>query len=187
MRFLWPWAVEGGVYLTIAVQLFSFKLFIYLLGFAEPSMQHAEGSFCCSLWDLVSWPGIKPRPPALGAQSLSHGTTGKACLFSFDGCQERGPLWRKPCCLMEHWEQSRMSLRLWSRTLGDGANERECKGRSSNVRWGGRTSSSLGQWKPDHRPSSGFCSCPSPILSIWVAWGKPLLPPPRTQFPYELS
>ena len=26
----------------------------------------------CGTWDLVSWPGIEPRPPALGAQSLSH-------------------------------------------------------------------------------------------------------------------
>ena len=29
----------------------------------------------CGLWDLVPGPGIKPRPPALGAQSLSHWTT----------------------------------------------------------------------------------------------------------------
>ena len=29
----------------------------------------------CSMWDLVSCSGIKPRPPALGAQSLSHWTT----------------------------------------------------------------------------------------------------------------
>ena len=29
----------------------------------------------CSIWDLVLCPGIKPRPPALGAQSLSHWTT----------------------------------------------------------------------------------------------------------------
>ena len=29
----------------------------------------------CSMWDLVSQPGIKPRPPALGAWSLSHWTT----------------------------------------------------------------------------------------------------------------
>ena len=27
------------------------------------------------MWDLVPWPGIKPRPPALGAQSHSHWTT----------------------------------------------------------------------------------------------------------------
>ena len=33
------------------------------------------GSFSCGIWDLVSWPGIKPGPPALGAQSLSHWTT----------------------------------------------------------------------------------------------------------------
>ena len=30
-----------------------------------------------SLWDLVPWPGIEPRPPALGAWSLSHWTTGE--------------------------------------------------------------------------------------------------------------
>ena len=29
----------------------------------------------CSMWDSVPWPGIKPRPPALGAQSPSHWTT----------------------------------------------------------------------------------------------------------------
>ena len=27
------------------------------------------------VWDLVPWPGIKPRPPALGAWSLNHCTT----------------------------------------------------------------------------------------------------------------
>ena len=29
----------------------------------------------CGMWDLVPWPGIEPRPPALGARSLSHWTT----------------------------------------------------------------------------------------------------------------
>ena len=29
------------------------------------------------MWDLVSWPGIEPRPPALGAWSLSHHITRK--------------------------------------------------------------------------------------------------------------
>ena len=29
----------------------------------------------CGLWDLVSWPGIKPRLPTLGAQSRRHWTT----------------------------------------------------------------------------------------------------------------
>ena len=31
----------------------------------------------CGMWDLVPWPGIKPRPLALGAQSLTHCTTRK--------------------------------------------------------------------------------------------------------------
>ena len=29
----------------------------------------------CGLWDLVPWPGIELRSPALGAQNLSHWTT----------------------------------------------------------------------------------------------------------------
>ena len=29
----------------------------------------------CSMWDLVPWLGIKPRPPVLGAWHLSHWTT----------------------------------------------------------------------------------------------------------------
>ena len=29
----------------------------------------------CSMWDLVPWPQIEPRPPAMGAQSLNCWTT----------------------------------------------------------------------------------------------------------------
>ena len=29
----------------------------------------------CGMWHLIPWPGILPRPPALGAWSLSHWTT----------------------------------------------------------------------------------------------------------------
>ena len=29
----------------------------------------------CGMWDLVPWPGIEPRPPALGLRSLSDYTT----------------------------------------------------------------------------------------------------------------
>ena len=38
----------------------------------------------CIMWDLVPWAGIKPRPPALGAQSLSYWTTREVpliCIF----------------------------------------------------------------------------------------------------------
>ena len=35
----------------------------------------------CSVWDLVPWPGIEPRSPALGAQSVSQWTTREVPLF----------------------------------------------------------------------------------------------------------
>ena len=34
----------------------------------------AVSSLSCSMWNLVPWPWIKPGPPALGVQSLSHWT-----------------------------------------------------------------------------------------------------------------
>ena len=40
-------------------------------------------SFPCCMWDLVPWPGMEPRPPVLGAQSLSHWTTRKSLTISF--------------------------------------------------------------------------------------------------------
>ena len=41
---------------------------------AGSSLRH-EGSFSCGMWDLVPWPGTKPRPPVLGGWSLSLWTT----------------------------------------------------------------------------------------------------------------
>ena len=35
----------------------------------------APGLSSCGMWNIVSWPGIEPRPPTLGAWSLSHWTT----------------------------------------------------------------------------------------------------------------
>lgn len=32
-------------------------------------------SLSCGKWDLVPWAGMEPKPPALGAQSLSYRTT----------------------------------------------------------------------------------------------------------------
>ena len=34
----------------------------------------AFGISSCGVWDLSPSPGIEPRPPALGAQSLNHWT-----------------------------------------------------------------------------------------------------------------
>ena len=42
-------------------------LFFFLNLFAVPGLSFG-------IWDLVPWPGIKPEPPVLGAQSLSHST-----------------------------------------------------------------------------------------------------------------
>ena len=74
--------------------VFVFSIFLAALGLSCGmqdlwSSSHHTGSFgyslrtlSCGMWDLVSWPGIKPRPPALGAWSLSHWTTRKApCAF----------------------------------------------------------------------------------------------------------
>ena len=38
------------------------------------SLQHA-GSFVKGMWSLAPWPGIEPKPLAMGAWSLSHWTT----------------------------------------------------------------------------------------------------------------
>ena len=49
------------------------RLLLYLAGprFGCGMQNH----FSCHMWDLVPWPESKPRPPALGARSLSHWTT----------------------------------------------------------------------------------------------------------------
>ena len=55
---------------------------MYLFYCARSKLQHlgsliftvACGILCCGLRDLVPQPRIKPRPPALGAESLSHWT-----------------------------------------------------------------------------------------------------------------
>ena len=46
----------------------------------QKSDRTEHGIFSCGMWDLVSWAGVEPRPPALGAQSLSHWTTEKSLL-----------------------------------------------------------------------------------------------------------
>ena len=63
-----------------------------------------------ALWhsDLISWPGVKPRSPALGAQSLSYWTTREvptSATFSVELMSVRG----KKCC--PHNIQSSDSLR----------------------------------------------------------------------------
>ena len=40
-----------------------------------PVLSCGKQTLGCGMWDLVSWPGIEPRPSALGARILSHWTT----------------------------------------------------------------------------------------------------------------
>ena len=44
-------------------------IFIYL---AVPVLSCSMWTLTCGMWDLVLWPGIEPKPPALGDWSLSH-------------------------------------------------------------------------------------------------------------------
>ena len=55
-------------------------IFIYL---AVPGLVEACGIFSCSMWNLIPWPGIKPRTTALGAWNLSHWTTKEVPKMSF--------------------------------------------------------------------------------------------------------
>jgi len=66
-----------------------FKIFIYLAvvglswsTWGLPFLSGARGIFscgmrtlCCNVCDLLLWPGMEPRLPALGVWSLSHWTT----------------------------------------------------------------------------------------------------------------
>ena len=62
--------------------LFFFLIFIYLF-WLHQVLVAARGIFIAAhrllvaacMWDLVPRPGMEPRPPALGAQSLTHWTT----------------------------------------------------------------------------------------------------------------
>ena len=49
----------------------------------------------CGLWDPVPWSGIRPGPPALGVQNLSHWTTRKVLKI----------LWSFPCSSCLHLTQ----------------------------------------------------------------------------------
>ena len=69
----WRWVIHR---LNSLLGLGSFFfLNIYLFIWLHQVLIVAHGIFSCGMWDLVPWPGIELRSPALGAQSLSHGTT----------------------------------------------------------------------------------------------------------------
>ena len=63
-------------HLKILFFFFFFKDYLLLF------ILSAQG-LSCNMWDLVPWPGVEPRPPALGAWSLSHWSTREVPWKSF--------------------------------------------------------------------------------------------------------
>ena len=61
-----PACLVNVLYNNVTAPQFTFLVFFNIF---------AVLGLSCNMWDLVPWPGIKPRPPALGAWSLSHGIT----------------------------------------------------------------------------------------------------------------
>ena len=53
--------------------LFFFNIYLFI--WPHWVLVLAHGVFSCGTWDLVPWPGIEARTPAMGAGSLSHWTT----------------------------------------------------------------------------------------------------------------
>ena len=53
-------------------------LFVYLVA---PGLSCGMQTLSCSIWELVPWPGIKPRPLALGAWRLSYWTIREVSVF----------------------------------------------------------------------------------------------------------
>ena len=77
-------------YKDLLLLLFFKKIFIYLFGCTGSYLRHTGslvvackllGAAC--MWDPVPRPGIKPGPPALGAQSLIHCATREVPRISF--------------------------------------------------------------------------------------------------------
>ena len=66
------------------VQCFCFCLNIHvLIWLFQFLVWHSDFFFffSCGTWDLIPWPGIEPRPPAMGMRSLSHWTIREVLLW----------------------------------------------------------------------------------------------------------
>ena len=62
-------------------KFFFYSVYFYLFIWLHCVLVTAHGIFRCSMWDLGPQPGVKSRPPALAAQSLSHWTTREVSLL----------------------------------------------------------------------------------------------------------
>ena len=83
---------------------------------AVPGLSFSRQTLSCCLWDLVPWPGLGPRLPAFGAQSLSHcsnreGPWGKhlTCIISFNSPSGRGYYYYSFCWKKKKWGSKRFN------------------------------------------------------------------------------
>ena len=74
---------KGASALFCLNSLLSIALFLKMFLLWHWAFVVAYRIFSCSMWDLVPWPGITPRPPALGAQNLCHWITRQVPLLWF--------------------------------------------------------------------------------------------------------
>ena len=72
------WSFVYSIYLFFLIYLFIWLHWVLVA---------ACRIFSCGMWDLAPWPGIKPRPLALGAWSLSHWTTREVLRFISSTCK----------------------------------------------------------------------------------------------------
>ena len=85
----WTAARQASLFFTVSHSLLKF-MSIKSVRLSTISSSAALFSFClqswgifscgmwtlsCGRWEVVPWPGSRPRPPALAMQSLSHWTT----------------------------------------------------------------------------------------------------------------
>ena len=71
----WIWWMRQN-FIAQFVQLFR-KNNIYLFIWLHRVLVVAHRIFSCGMWDLVPWPWIEPRPPALGVWNLNPWPPGK--------------------------------------------------------------------------------------------------------------
>ena len=87
---------RAGLHSMLDLVLFFF-FSIYLFIWLHQGLVAACEIFSCSMQDLVPWPQIKPRPPALGAWSLSHWATKELLQTCLQGALEARGSNREVC------------------------------------------------------------------------------------------
>ena len=87
------------VFLKIFISFYLFSWLCQVLGVACGIFSYMRQTLSWGMWDQVPWPGIEPKPPALGTQCPSHWTTREVprwpLLSPHCSCpSSSSPLWR---------------------------------------------------------------------------------------------